>query len=151
MLLNICHVSYNFSSVETSYRCFKCYFKHIFTGKYKEKWLTKQENDRYLQICIMVLNPANKYKIIQQCHNFKNIFINDCKHCSFLYPVKVLYLFMEPKITNYKDETINHLNIYKRASTVLIFRNSKNFAKVNYLMLNLMILKLKSPITLTKH
>ena len=39
---------------------------------------------------IMVLKPANKYKIIWQCHNFENIFIDDLLHHPILYRAKVL-------------------------------------------------------------
>ena len=34
---------------------------------------------------IMVLKPASKYKIIWQCHNFENIFINNFLHHQILY------------------------------------------------------------------
>ena len=34
---------------------------------------------------IIVLKPANKYQIIQQGHNFKNILVDDFQHHSFLY------------------------------------------------------------------
>ena len=33
---------------------------------------------------IMVLKPARMYQIIQQCHNFKNILINNFQHHLFL-------------------------------------------------------------------
>ena len=34
---------------------------------------------------IMVLKPANKYKIIWQCHNFENILIDDFLHHPIFY------------------------------------------------------------------
>ena len=40
---------------------------------------------------IMVLKPTNNCQIISQCHNFKNIHINDFQHHSFLYRVEVLW------------------------------------------------------------
>ena len=57
----------------------------------KTVWSTK---------CI-ILKPANKYEIIWQCHNIKNILINDFQLHPFLYPVKVLLTFLlEPKVTS---------------------------------------------------
>ena len=38
---------------------------------------------------IIVLKPVNNYQIIQQCHKFKNILINDFQHRSFFYQAKV--------------------------------------------------------------
>ena len=38
---------------------------------------------------IMVLKPAHKNKIIGQCHNFKNILINNFLHHPILYQAKV--------------------------------------------------------------
>ena len=38
---------------------------------------------------IMVLKPANKCKIIWQCHNFENILIDDFLHHPILYRAKV--------------------------------------------------------------
>ena len=38
----------------------------------------------------MALKPANKYKIVWQCHNFKNIPIDDFKHHRLLYQTKAL-------------------------------------------------------------
>ena len=37
---------------------------------------------------IMVLKPTNKYKFIQKCHSFKNIFINNLQHHPILYHKK---------------------------------------------------------------
>ena len=34
---------------------------------------------------IMVLKPANNYRIIQHCHKFKKILVNDFQHHPFLY------------------------------------------------------------------
>ena len=39
---------------------------------------------------IMVLKPGNKYQIMLQFHNFKNILIDDFQHHPFLYRAKVL-------------------------------------------------------------
>ena len=39
---------------------------------------------------IMVLKPANKYQIIWQYHNLKNMLIGNCQHHPFLYRAKVL-------------------------------------------------------------
>ena len=38
----------------------------------------------------MILKTANKYQIIWQCHNFKNILADDYQHNLFLYQAKVL-------------------------------------------------------------
>ena len=44
---------------------------------------------------------------------FKNILINNFKHYPFLHQAKAFKIFfMEPKIPNYKGETINPSNIY---------------------------------------
>ena len=37
----------------------------------------------------MVLQPANKHQIIQECHNFKNILINDFQKHPVIYQAKV--------------------------------------------------------------
>ena len=58
---------------------------------------------------ILVLKLANKYRIIQQYHNFENIFIDNFHHHPFLYWAS---FYTEPKMTNWKDETISHWNIY---------------------------------------
>ena len=39
---------------------------------------------------IIILKPAKKYQIIQQCHNFKNFLINNFQHCPFHYQVNIL-------------------------------------------------------------
>ena len=38
----------------------------------------------------MILKTANKYQIIWQCHNFKNILADDYQYNLFLYQAKVL-------------------------------------------------------------
>ena len=53
-----------------------------------------------------VLKSINKQQIIQHCHNFKNILINN-----FFLLSKSL-LFTELKITYWKDKAIKHSNIY---------------------------------------
>ena len=62
---------------------------------------------------IMVFKLANKYQIIWQRHHFKNILIDDFQHHPILYRATLLQtsVFTEPKITNRKDETMNHSNI----------------------------------------
>ena len=63
---------------------------------------------------IVVLKPANKLKIIQQCHNFENILINDFPHHQTLFWAKVLKtsFSMEPETTKWYDETINYSRIF---------------------------------------
>ena len=39
---------------------------------------------------IVIVKPANKYQIVWQCHNFKNILISDFHHYQFLYQTKLL-------------------------------------------------------------
>ena len=39
---------------------------------------------------IIVLKPANKYQIIQQGHNFKNIPVDDFQQHEFIYRANVL-------------------------------------------------------------
>ena len=52
----------------------------------------------------MVLKPANKYKIIQQCQNFENIFIDDFLHHPILYQQRfcIHHLFRRRKQRNDK-------------------------------------------------
>ena len=38
---------------------------------------------------IMILKPANKYQIIQRCHNFKNILIDNFQYHPFLYQTEL--------------------------------------------------------------
>ena len=64
---------------------------------------------------IMVLKPTNKYQIIRQCHNFKNILIGNLQHQPFLSIERKFckrHFFTEPKTTYWKDKAINHSNIY---------------------------------------
>ena len=65
----------------------------------------------WVEHTIIVWKISNKYQIVQQCHNFKNISIDDhslfteqkfCKH----------HVFTESKITNWRRGNINHSNIY---------------------------------------
>ena len=56
----------------------------------------------------MVSKLANKYQIIQPCHNFKNILINKELSKSF---VNIFY-GAENNKTIKKDETINHSKVY---------------------------------------
>ena len=74
---------------------------------------------------IVVLKPANKYQVICQCHNFKNILIGNSYLENILIehsyqPASSISLwskclktsfFTEPKITDCESETINHSNI----------------------------------------
>ena len=62
----------------------------------------------------MILKTANKYQIIWQCHNFKNILVDDYQHNLFFIKQKFCkdYFLMKQKIANCKDETSNHSNIY---------------------------------------
>ena len=65
---------------------------------------------------IMVLRLSNKYQIILHHNNFKNILVDD-------HP----FFFSKLKITNWKDETINHSNIYYY---YLIYGARKAFLKL---------------------
>ena len=53
---------------------------------------------------IMVLKPANKYQIIQQCHHFKNILIGNFHHHPFLYQAKVYIIFYEAENNKLKRQ-----------------------------------------------
>ena len=78
----------------------------------------------------MFLKPENKNQINWQCYNFKNILINDFHHQPFLCWAKVLQtlFFRELKITNWKDQTINHSNIYFLFDLLLC--RKKHFVKL---------------------
>ena len=65
---------------------------------------------------IMVLRLSNKYQIILHHNNFKNILVDD-------HP----FFFSKLKITNWKDGTINHSNIYYY---YLIYGARKAFLKL---------------------
>ena len=61
------------------------------------------------------LKTTNKYNIIWQCHNFKNILIDNFQHHPFLFIERKFckhHFFTEPKTTYWKDKAINHSNIY---------------------------------------
>ena len=91
---------------DSSWGFHKPYFskKHIFHESYRANR-------------IMVLKLSNKYQIIWQCYNFKNIIVDD--HSLF---------FTKSKISNWKDEKINHPNIYYY---YLIYSgNRKSFRKI---------------------
>ena len=93
------------------------YFKilvEVFTNHILAENTYFTNHTKWTEHKIMVFNSANKCQIISQRHNFKNILINDFQH--HLLPHQVIVLkpsfFTVPKITNCKDETSNHSNIY---------------------------------------
>ena len=66
---------------------------------------------------VMTSKLANKYQIIWQCNSFKSTLID---YFHRLFPASSISfssksfvnIFTEQKITNWKDDTINHSNIY---------------------------------------
>ena len=76
----------------------------------------------------MILKPANKCKIIRQCHNIENIFIHDFLHHPILYRAKFCkhHLLRSRKQLNDKMRQLTmQAFIY-----YLIYYGVRNFRKI---------------------